>query len=187
MAERIDPAARVYAEALYEAAVGAGRIREVDRDLTAFAEALVENRSLARAVLNPKFGLEAKKRVIASLLSGGEPLVRNAVLLMADNGRLAVLGDMSVAYREMAAVEEQLLDVEVTTAVPLGEDDLETLERRIGAATGLDVRMTTAVDESIVGGLVLHARGVLLDASVRRQLDDIRRALRRAPVSEGAA
>ncbi len=185
MAERIDPAARVYAEALYEAASQAGRLREADRDLGAFAEALAVNRSLARAVLNPRFPLEAKKRVIASMLSGGEPLVRNTLLVMADNGRLALLHDMSAAYAEMAAVEEQILDVEVTTAVPLGQDDARRLEQRIGEATGLTARVTASVDEDLIGGLVLRARGILVDASVRRRLEEIRRALTRAPLVSG--
>ena len=48
--ERIDPGARVYAEALYEAAVDAGKVAEVDRDLTAFVEAIAQNRMLLGAL-----------------------------------------------------------------------------------------------------------------------------------------
>jgi F-type H+-transporting ATPase subunit delta len=187
VAERIDPAARVYAEALFEAAENAGRTREVDRDLQALAEAVASNLALARAVLNPKFPLESKKRVITGLLAGADPLLRNAILLMADNGRLAVLHDMGLAYGEMAAIDDQILDVELTTAVPLEAAEVETLERRIAEATGMTARVSASVDERLIGGLVVRSRGVLVDASLRRRLEDLHRALARVPLAPSTA
>src|SRR5919201_6520556 len=120
MAERIEVGARVYAEALYEAAVDAGRVREVDADMQAFVAGLVENRQLFRALLNPQLHRDAKQRVISSVLGSSDPLVRNATHLLADNGRLSWIPDMQLALSELAAVEERILDIEVTSAVPLG-------------------------------------------------------------------
>ena len=80
MAERIEPAARVYAEALYAAARDAGRTREVDSDLKALISGLGGNRPLVQALANPAIPRDAKKRVLMTLLADSDPLVRNAVV-----------------------------------------------------------------------------------------------------------
>ena len=61
MAERIEPAARVYAEALYAAARDAGRTREVDSDLKALISGLGGNRPLVQALANPAIPREAQE------------------------------------------------------------------------------------------------------------------------------
>jgi F-type H+-transporting ATPase subunit delta len=186
VAERIEPAARVYADALYAAARDAGRTREVDADLQALLSQLSENRSLLQALANPAIPRDAKKRVITKLLEGSEPLVRNAVLVLTDRGRLPLVADTVFAYAELAAAEDRILTVEVTTAVALDDAQVENLRERLSAAVGHDANVIATVDPAIIGGLVLGARGVLLDASVRRRLEDIRRALIRTPLPVGS-
>lgn len=182
----LDAGARVYASALYAAASEGGRVADIDRDLREFVTELAENRMLRRALFNPELPREAKHRIATSMLAEAEPLLRNAVLVVVDNGRLPLLPDMQAAYAEMAAVEERILDVEVTTAVPLPETQRSDLEQRISAAVGQTARVTATVDPTIIGGLVLRARGVLLDASVRRRLTELRRALVKAPLPIGS-
>jgi F-type H+-transporting ATPase subunit delta len=86
----------------------------------------------------------------------------------------------------MAAVRERIIDVDVTTAVPLTQEQLSAIEQRIGDATGLRARVNPEVDDAIIGGLVLRARGVLLDASVQRRLAELRRLLENAPLTVGS-
>ena len=186
MADLIETGGRVYAEALFRAAVEAGRVREVDRDLADFIESLAADRAVLGSLLNPRLPQEAKKRVIATLLRDADPLVRNAMLVLADNGRLNLLHDISVSFAELAAEQERILDIEVTTAVPLDDGQTDRLAERIQAATGLQARLEPKVDPNIIGGLVLRARGVLLDASVRRELDEIHRALITTPLPVGS-
>ncbi len=177
MAERIEPGARVYAHALYEAAVEAGRVEQVDRDLQQLMATLAESPETLRTMLNPRLPDDARKRIAASLMADADPLARNGVMVLVGNGRLAFIHDLQVAFREMAAVEERILDVEVTSAVPLADAQVDDLRERISQATGLTARLSATVDPTIIGGLVLRARGVLLDASIRRELTDLRRAL----------
>ncbi len=186
MAERIESGARVYADALYRAAATAGRVAVVDRDLQTFTAALADSRQLLSALLNPQLPRDAKRRIVAQMLGNAEPLVRNAMLVLVDNGRFALVQDVQVSFAEMAALEQRILDVEVTTAVDLDKDALAALEKRISGATGLRTRLTPQVDPAIIGGLVMRARGVLLDASVKRDLDDLRRALLQTPLPVGS-
>jgi F-type H+-transporting ATPase subunit delta len=177
MAERIEPGARVYAQALYEAAVDADRVEQVDQDLQQLMATLAESPSALRTMLNPQLPDEARQRIVASLMADADPLARNGVMVLIEKGRLALIHDLQLAFRELAAVEERILDVEVTSAVELADAQVEDLERRISEATGLTARLSATVDPTIIGGLVLRARGVLLDASLRRELTDMRRAL----------
>ena len=97
MADRVDPAGRVYANALHQAATEAGKVQDVDRDLEGFISALGENEVLLRALVNPALPREAKRRVLARVLDQADPLARNAVLVLADHGRLELLVDMQTA------------------------------------------------------------------------------------------
>jgi F-type H+-transporting ATPase subunit delta len=186
LADLVDARGRVYAEALFRAAESAGRVREVDADLNEFVAALVGDRAALQSLLNPRLPLEAKKRIIASLLKDADQLVRNSMLVLAEKGRLGLLHDVSVAFAELAAEQERILDLEVTTAVELDPEQAQRLSERIQSATGLQARLETRIDPGIIGGLVLRARGVLLDASIRRELDEIHHALVTTPLSVGS-
>ncbi len=186
MAERIDPAANVYARALHGAAVDAGRVAEVDANLRQFSEALATNVPVLRALVNPELPAEAKKRIISRMMDSAEPIARNGLLLLVDNRRVELLHDLQVAYAALAAVDEKILDIEVTTAVALDDAERSEIERRISAAVGQTARVTATVDPEIIGGLVLRTRGVLLDASIRRRLRELRRTLVHTPLPVGS-
>jgi len=186
VAERIEPAARVYAAALYDAASEAERTHEVDIGMRALLGALSDNRLLLQALANPAVPRDAKKRVLTQLLQESEPLLRHASLVLTDHGRVNLIADMASAYADLIAAEERILTVEVTTAVALEDAQVDALRERVSAAVGQEAKVVATVDPEIIGGLVLKARGVLLDASVRRRLEDIRRALIRTPLPVGS-
>jgi ATP synthase F1 delta subunit len=186
VADRAETGARVYAQALHRAAAAAGRLPEVDRDLQEFLEALAENRQALATLLNPQIPADSRRRIIAGMMKDSDPLARNAIMVLSDNGRLSMVRDVVMVFAEMAAQEERILDVEVTTAVSLDSSQTERIEQRIEKATGLKARIDARVDPSIIGWLVLRARGVLLDASVKRELDEIHRALINTPLPVGS-
>jgi F-type H+-transporting ATPase subunit delta len=186
VAERIEPAARVYAGALYAAARDAGRTREVDADLQSLLADLSGNRPLLMTLANPAIPRDAKKRVMRKLLERSETLVLNTALVLTDRGRLPIIADTASAYAELVAAEDRILTLEVTTAVALDDAQVDDLRTRVSAAVGHEANVVATVDPEIIGGLVLSASGVLLDASIRRRLEDIRRALIRTPLPVGS-
>jgi F-type H+-transporting ATPase subunit delta len=186
MADRVDPAARVYAKALYQAAAEAGKVQNADVDLKALVAALGESPVILRALVNPALPPEGKRRILVGLLQGSDPLARNAVLVLAEHGRLPLLVDLQVAYSELAADDDQILPVAVITAVALEQRELDALQERISTAVGRRAELTATVDPALIGGLVLRARNVLVDASVKRRLEELRRALIRTPLPVGS-
>jgi F-type H+-transporting ATPase subunit delta len=79
-------------------------------------------------------------------------------------------------------LEEQLgnVEVDVTVAQRLDAGQLEQVRQRVSQALGRAAVVHQYVDESIIGGLVLRVQDKLIDASVRFQLDQMRRRLLQA-------
>jgi F-type H+-transporting ATPase subunit delta len=78
--------------------------------------------------------------------------------------------------------ENQLLPVDITSAIALDEETTENLGRTIGERAGRKVRLAAHVDPDILGGIVLRVGNSILDASIRNRLEQLRRQ-----VAQGAA
>jgi F-type H+-transporting ATPase subunit delta len=173
-----DPAALAYANALYDAAEEAGRLDKVRKDLHAFVRALAENPRLARALFNPSFPPEAKRRIIAQICTGADELVPKALIVLLENGRFTLLVDLDQAFVERYEREQHELAITVTTAIEIDDAKAAELGKRLEEATGQRITINRRVDPAILGGIVLRMRDRLVDASVRTQLEELRRSLR---------
>jgi F-type H+-transporting ATPase subunit delta len=180
-----DAAVTPYANALFEAADKEGSLERVHRDLGAFTEAVATSRDLSRALFNPSFPAHAKSLIVAKLTQGGEPLVGKALQVLLKNGRLGLLPDLQEAYDERYRARERSLAVRLTTAVAIDERQAESLRKQLEKATGQSVTLQRTVDAAIIGGVVLRVRDLLVDASVRRRLDALRRTLSKSKLPFG--
>jgi F-type H+-transporting ATPase subunit delta len=169
--------ARVYAEALFAAADDAGRVERVQADLGAFDDALRGSPQLRGAMLNPQIDRASKARVLDGLTAGGDQLVVNALRLMLQKGRIALTADMRREFERLAAEAARVVDVEVTSAVPLGDEAEHELLARVRQATGRRVRLVKSIDADVLGGLVLRIGDVVLDASLRARVAQLREQL----------
>src|SRR5205807_5243714 len=92
-------------------------------------------------------------------------------------GRAGQIEEIAREYEKLVAAEEQILNVELTTAVELSEDDARSIVGQIEQASGRRVEAARSVDPNLVGGLVLRAGSLQLDASIRGRIDRLRREL----------
>jgi F-type H+-transporting ATPase subunit delta len=104
--------------------------------------------------------------------------VRNFVLLLVEKGRTGQLEEIGREFERLVAAEEGRLEVELTTAVELSDEDADRLVGQIERASGRTVVATRNVDPSLIGGLILQAGSQRVDASVRGRLDRLRHQLR---------
>jgi F-type H+-transporting ATPase subunit delta len=179
--------ATTYAEALYEAAADADAVGAVSTDVAGFAAALEGSPELRAVLDNPEIPTAAKKGAVAALVTDASPLVANFLQVLLDRGRIHEFGEIALAFQERVARAQDRLEVEAITAVPLPDDLRARIVTRIEEKTGSAVTLTESVDPEIVGGLVLHVGGVVVDGSVRHRIDELREALRRAPVGAATA
>ena len=101
--------------------------------------------------------------------------------------RLTALADVTEVVSARVRAAEQQLQVELTTAVPVGNDEADRLRDRLAEASGKDVTLSRRVDPAVVGGIVLRIGDNLIDASVRGRLDGLRLALRQARIVPGGS
>ena len=168
---------RTYAQALFEAAKENGRLEPVHEQLGDFAAAVHDVPELRLVLRNPQIDARAKADVLKELLGDADDLVRNFLLLTAEKGRIGDIEEIAREFDRLVAREERRLAVEITTAYELSEEEASDLIHQIEQASGRKVEAARHVDPSLIGGLVLQAGSLRLDASVRGRLNRLRREL----------
>jgi F-type H+-transporting ATPase subunit delta len=168
---------KIYANALFEAAKEKDRLELVRDELHQFLEATEEVPALRELLLSPEVDPREKVDALSAVLERGDELVRNFLLLVAEKGRAGELREIVREYDALVSREEGILDVELTTAVELSDDEAEKLLGQIEKVSGRRLRAARRVDPDLMGGFVLRAGSYRADASVRGRLEGLRRQL----------
>ncbi|MBA2521995.1 MAG: ATP synthase F1 subunit delta [Solirubrobacterales bacterium] len=167
--------AKVYSEALFDVAKDKGQLDEVQEQLGEFADAVAADHDLQVFFFSPYFSSSEKREGIAKSISGANPELVNFLELLAEKHRMPALFRIRARFDELWAVENQQLQVSVTSAIELDPAVVESIGAEIEKKTGKTIELTSRVDDSIIGGLVLQVGNRVLDASVRNRLDKLRR------------
>jgi F-type H+-transporting ATPase subunit delta len=168
---------RMYARALYQAAKDKDRLDAVREELADFVQAQREVPELRELLRNPQLDHRIKASALEELLGGDEELVRNFLLLLAEKNRAGEVEEIGREFEQMVALEEGILDVELTTAVELSDEEARDVIKQIEKASGRKVEASRRVDSDLIGGMVLQAGSMRLDASVRGRLNRLRTEL----------
>ena len=141
----------------------------------------VESVDELRALLsNPEIESSTKADVLARIAKGSDEEVVNFLRLIAEKGRAGELPQIVDELDALVAAEQRILDVELTTATELSETEFGRILGRIESASGRKVQATRKVDPDLIGGIVLQAGSMRLDASVRGRLERLRHDLTRS-------
>ncbi len=173
-------AQRIYAEALFGAAKDAGKLAEVHEAIGDFAAAVAESPELRAVLRNPQLEPNTKATILADLAGGDEPLFTHFLQVVAEKRRAAELEEIAKEFERLMAREERRLTVELTTARELTEAEAKAILKQIEDAAGRKVEATQKVDPGLVGGIVLQAGSLRVDASVRGRLERLRHELVRS-------
>jgi F-type H+-transporting ATPase subunit delta len=168
---------RTYARALFGAAKEKGRLAQVREELGDFVAAIDEVPVLDALLRNPQLDPRAKAQALEDVLGGADELVRNFLLLAVEKHRGGQLREIHREFERLMAQEEHRLTVELTTAYELSDDDARQIVGQIEQASGRPVDATRNVDGDLIGGIVLQAGSLRVDASVRGRLERLRREL----------
>jgi F-type H+-transporting ATPase subunit delta len=173
----VSAAHRIYARALFEAAHEEGRVERVHEELQRLRQLVAEVDELRALLDNPEVDSRVKGDVLARVAEDADELVVNFVRLIAEKGRAGELQEIAVELDALVAAEQQVLDVEITTAHALTENAFGRILGRIEKASGRKVQASRVVDPDLIGGIVLQAGSLRLDASVRGRLERLRHEL----------
>jgi F-type H+-transporting ATPase subunit delta len=168
--------ARRYARALFQIGVDAGTVEALGQELSDLADLFQQSVELRQTLVNPVFKPSEKKAILDRLLPRvtPSPIVQRFAALILDRGRISLLPALARAYRELSDAHAGRVRAVVTSAVPLGASDLERVRRSLERRTKKKVMLEAQVDPSLIGGLVARVGDLVLDGSVRTQLETLR-------------
>jgi F-type H+-transporting ATPase subunit delta len=145
--------------------------------LADFAAAVGESPELRSVLRNPQLESHVKAAILADLAGEDELLFANFLRLVAEKGRAGELEEIAREFERLMAREERRLTVELTTARELSDAEAAAILGQIEQAAGRKVEATRTVDPGLVGGIVLQAGSLRVDASVRGRLERLRQEL----------
>jgi F-type H+-transporting ATPase subunit delta len=149
-------------------------VREELGDFVAAIEEVPELRELLR---NPQVDPRARAAALGDVLGDADELLRNFLRLLSEKGRSGQIEEIHEEFERLAAAEERRLEVELTTARELSDKEEREILKQIERASGRTVEATRKVDPDLIGGVVLQAGSMRVDASVRGRLERLRREL----------
>lgn len=169
--------ARRYAQALLDL-VEKDPGKVADR-LEEFDQLVRENPLLKEVLISPAFRMEERRKVYDRLikkLRWGAPLDRFLWYLV-EHRRMDMLGGIAEAFQTMVDERAGKVRVEVTTAKPLDQKTGTRLSKVLGEALGKSVIMRPRVDQALIAGLSVRVGDLVVDGSLKTQLDSLREAL----------
>jgi F-type H+-transporting ATPase subunit delta len=172
--------AEVYSRALFEAAKENDALDRVHEELGQFTGALDEDRNLQVFLFSPYFSSQEKKDGIRKIVVDADERFLNFLELLAERHRMPALLRIRRSFDAMWAEENKLLPVSVTSAVELDEGIVEEIGKEIEEQTGRRVELSASVDPDVLGGLRLQVGNMVLDATVRNRLEQLRKQVAKA-------
>ena len=172
--------ATVYARSLFEAAQDADKLDTVRDQLGEIADAIDSDRDLQVFFFSPSLSSEDKKEGLDKAVQGADDLVQNFLELLVENQRMTSIFKIRRELDALWDEENQLLPVQITSAVELDKQTVKQIGDQIAEQTGRKVELSADVDPDVLGGLVVRVGNTVLDASVRRRLESLRREVAKA-------
>jgi F-type H+-transporting ATPase subunit delta len=172
--------ADVYARALFEVAKDRGALDRVHDELGQFADALDTDRNLQVFLFSPYFSSEEKKEGIKRIVTDADERLVNFLELLAERHRMPLVFRIRRNFDSMWAEENKLLPVTVTSAVELDERLVNDIGKRIEEQTDRHVELSSNIDPDVLGGLQVQVGNMVLDATVRNRLEQLRKQVAKA-------
>jgi len=168
--------ARRYAQAVFGIALEREELNRWESDLGKIAS-LGEDAEVVAWFQSSKIRFDDKARLLAEHLHDVNPLVLNLVYLLVTKGRLSILGDIADEYQRLLDSYRGIEQAEITTAIPLTDEDRLKLRERLSSIIGKKVVLKSEVDSNLIGGIVVRIGGKLIDGSTRSRLLALKREL----------
>jgi F-type H+-transporting ATPase subunit delta len=173
--------AKRYAKALLSLGQEDGKYQQYGKELAVFSGFFATNKEFREVIANPAFAVEDRKRILNIILGKGSyyDIVKNFLNLLLDKNRIDAIQEISSYYESLTDEVAQIARVEVVTPRPLREDARQRLEKALEEMTSKKIRMEILEDKSLLGGLVVKIGDLVLDGSIKAQLEGLKESLGR--------
>ncbi len=173
--------AKRYSQAAFKIALEEKELNSWQSDLRKIAS-LVKDDALFALLENPEVPFDNKAKVLSERLGDINPQALKLVSLLMTKGKLGMIGDIADEYQRLVdnyhGIEGAEV-AEVTTAIPLEDEDKLRLAQRLTSLLGKPIVLKPKVDSSLIGGVIIRVGDKLIDGSIRSKLLSLKRDLER--------
>ena len=169
--------ARPYAKAAFRLAEERGALPAWD-EMLGLAASIASDKTVARLIENPEVSASQALGLIAD--AGGKHFderFRRYLSVLADNGRLSLLGEIAAIYRRLRQAAERRLVARVVSAVEMDEDQKDRMQRALSKRFDAEVELENEIDPAVIGGAVIYAGDEVIDGSLRGRLRKLEQSL----------
>lgn len=172
--------AKRYAKALVEIGQANNSLEKYGEDLANLSQLMATSRDFREVLINPVFTKEDKKKLAGLILQNAEadPMVINFLNVLIDRKRVDQLEGIEKAYRAKVDALQGITRGEVTSAEPIADKDLNKVVDALSRISGKKVIITTKVEPMLIGGLVAKVGDMVLDGTIRTQLNQLKTSLK---------
>jgi F-type H+-transporting ATPase subunit delta len=174
--------ARRYAKALLAIGREDGQAESYKEELGGVAELFGEQKELEDTLSNPLYAKGDRQKVLQVVVGklGLSKVMESFLLLLFDKGRIRHLGDINTFYEKLTDELANIVRANVVSAAELPDEAVEKIRAALSQKTGKEVKMDVGVDPALIGGVVTKIGDLVLDGSVKTQLESLKESLQRS-------
>jgi F-type H+-transporting ATPase subunit delta len=176
---------RRYARAIFGLAEGAAAHAKLLEQVRALANEITGSEELSRVLLTPIHPRGERKALVRELAQrlGLSVEIMAAAEILVDENRLQLLPSLAIALAELVDQEAGRINARVISARPLDADAQEKIRTALARRVNADVAIEWSVDPELIGGVVARIGDLLLDGSIRTQLEQLEETLKKGPAT----
>jgi len=173
--------ARRYAKALLLIGKEDGNAESYREELAGFAGLLEKEPNLERAVSNPLYEMDGRRKVLATVVEklNLSDVMKSFLMLLFDKGRIGFLPYINEFYQKLADELKGIARANLVSATELSSDTIEKIRGALSKKTGKEILLEVEQDPDLIGGIVTRIGDLVLDGSIRTQLVNMRETLKR--------
>ncbi len=170
-----------YAGALFSLGQEDGSFATYGKELEEFKDFFLKNTDFGNAISNPIYKLEERKEVLKYVLgkSNFSNMVKNFLNLLLDKNRIGSIEAIADKYGMLTDEASNIAHAEIITARPLQDDALKKIVDSLKEMTSKDIKSDVKEDPELIGGIVVKIGDLVLDGSVKAQLEGLKESFRR--------
>ena len=167
---------RRYAQAIFEIANETKTFDKWQEDLKSLS-VISQDSDVVAVLQNPKIRFEEKIKLIEPVLINVSQMARNLAYLLVSRHRAGLVETISKEYQELLDKYNGIEHAEVTTAVPVDEEEKKKILNSLELTTGHKIILTTRIDPAIIGGMVARIGTKLLEGSTAGKLEALKKEM----------
>lgn len=169
-----------YAKALFSLGQEDGKFEQYGRELFEFAEFFRDHEDFRKVVSNPIFALEDRKKILEIVLdkSSFSGLMKNFFHLLLDKNRIKAIETIADHYSGLTDAVSGVARAEIITAMPLKNEVMGGIEKTLERLTSKKIKTEVREDKDLIGGIIVRIGDLVLDGSVRAQLEGLKESFK---------